>query len=92
MATTSITVRIDEDLKKQVELLFNDMGLNMTTAFIIFAKAVVKQNKIPFEITADPFFCESNMANIKKIVDKYESGDAVLVTKTMEELEDMANA
>ena len=55
MATTSITIRMDEKLKKQAELLFEDMGLNMTTAFTMFAKAVVRQNKIPFEITA--VFC-----------------------------------
>ena len=39
MATTSITIRMDEKLKKQAEILFEDMGLNMTTAFTMFAKA-----------------------------------------------------
>ena len=64
MATTSITIRMDEKLKKQAEILFEDMGLNMTTAFTIFAKAVVRQNKIPFEITAYPFFSESNIRTL----------------------------
>jgi DNA-damage-inducible protein J len=41
---------MDKTLKKQAEMLFDDMGLNMTTAFTVFAKAVVKQGKIPFEI------------------------------------------
>ena len=68
MATTSITVRMDEGLKKQVETLFEDMGLNMTTAFTIFAKAVVRQNKIPFEITADPFYNESNQARLREAI------------------------
>ena len=36
------------------------MGLNMTTAITMFAKAVVRQNKIPFEVTADPFYSEAN--------------------------------
>lgn len=53
MATTSITIRMDENLKKQAEVLFEEMGLNMTTAFTIFAKAVVRQHKIPFEIAVD---------------------------------------
>lgn len=53
MATTSITIRMDENLKKQAEVLFEEMGLNMTTAFTIFTKAVVRQHKIPFEIAAD---------------------------------------
>ncbi len=53
MASTSITIRIDENLKKQAEMVFEDMGMNMTTAFTVFAKAVVRQGKIPFEITAN---------------------------------------
>lgn len=50
MATTSVTIRMDESLKKQAEGLFNDMGMNMTTAFTVFAKTAVRQGKIPFEI------------------------------------------
>ena len=60
MATTSVTIRMDENLKKQAEILFEDMGLNMTTAITMFTKAVVRQNKIPFEISADPFYSEEN--------------------------------
>ena len=90
MATTSITVRIDEELKKQIETLFDDMGLNMTTAFTIFAKAVVKQNKIPFEIAADPFYGEANQRHLMAEIAEYESGKSQLVVKTMEELEAMA--
>ncbi|MDR1558957.1 MAG: type II toxin-antitoxin system RelB/DinJ family antitoxin [Clostridiales bacterium] len=58
MASTSVTVRMDEDLKKQAEILYDDMGLNMTTAITIFTKAVVRLGKIPFEIAADPFYTE----------------------------------
>ena len=58
MGTTSITIRMDENLKKQAERLFEDMGLSMTAAFTIFTKAVVRQGKIPFEVAADPFLLE----------------------------------
>lgn len=74
MATTSITIRIDENLKKQAETLFDEMGLNMTTAFIIFTKAVVRQHKIPFEISADPFYSESNQAHLRKAITDLEAG------------------
>lgn len=74
MATTSITIRIDENLKKRAEILFDDMGLNMTTAFIMFTKAVVRQNKIPFEITADPFYSESNMRILEQRAENLKSG------------------
>jgi len=74
MATTSVTIRMDEGLKKQAETLFNDMGLNMTTAITIFAKAVVKQGKIPFEITADPFWSEENQAHLRQAIADIEAG------------------
>lgn len=49
----NITMRIDDDLKKQAEELFNDLGMNMTTAFTIFAKQAVREQRIPFEISRD---------------------------------------
>lgn len=74
MATTSVTIRMDENLKKQAELLFADMGLNMTTAITMFTKAVVRQNKIPFEITADPFYSEENQRHLQKAIADLEAG------------------
>ncbi|MEL7566268.1 MAG: type II toxin-antitoxin system RelB/DinJ family antitoxin [Dehalobacterium sp.] len=74
MATTSVTIRMDENLKKQAERLFEDMGLNMTTAFTIFTKAVVRQGKIPFEIAADPFYSEANQARLMKSIAELEAG------------------
>lgn len=44
---------MDSDLKKQFEAFCNDMGMNMSTAFNIFAKKVVREYRIPFEIGAD---------------------------------------
>ena len=53
MAQTSISVRMDEDLKKQFDEFCSDVGMNMTTAFCIFAKTVVRERRIPFEITTE---------------------------------------
>jgi addiction module RelB/DinJ family antitoxin len=53
MPSTSITVRMDTDLKKQFETLLDEVGLNMTTAITVFANAVTRQRKIPFEIEAN---------------------------------------
>jgi len=81
---------MDEDLKKQVEVLFDNMGLNMTTAITIFAKAVVRQNKIPFEIKADPFFSESNQARLQDAIADLNAGRNI-VEKTIDELLAMEN-
>lgn len=74
MATTNVTIRMDENLKKQAETLFDEMGLNMTTAITMFAKAVVRQHKIPFEIAADPFYSETNQAHLRKAIADLEAG------------------
>ena len=66
MASTSVTIRMDENLKRRAEALFEDMGLNMTTAVTVFVKAAVRQNKIPFEISGDPFYSEENMERLRR--------------------------
>ena len=50
MAQTSVNIRMDADLKRQFEAFCTDMGMSMTTAFCIFAKKVVREYRIPFEI------------------------------------------
>jgi len=89
MATMNVTIRMDENLKKQAERLFDEMGMNMTTAMTIFAKTVVRQGKIPFEIAVDPFYYESNQARIKEGLEQLKNGQVVV--KTMDELEAMAD-
>ena len=39
--------------KKQAEDLFNDLGMNLTTAFTIFVKQAIREQGIPFEITRE---------------------------------------
>lgn len=50
MATTNLNIRIDESLKKQAEILFSDLGLNMSSAITVFLKSAVDYKGIPFEI------------------------------------------
>lgn len=46
------TIRIDDDLKKECDLIFEDLGLTMSTAMTLFLKQVVKTNGLPFELKA----------------------------------------
>ncbi len=50
MAQQTFSIRMDAQLKKEFDALVEDMGMNATTAFNIFARAVVREKKIPFEI------------------------------------------
>lgn len=53
MAQTNINIRMDDNLKQQFDWLCSELGLNMTTAINIFAKTMVRQQKIPFEVALD---------------------------------------
>ena len=54
MATTNINVRVDTNLKKEAESLFNDLGLNMSSAITMFLKSAVSHDGIPFEVKRTP--------------------------------------
>ena len=53
MAQTNINIRMDENLKREFDTLCQDLGLTMTAAFTVFAKTVVRRQRIPFEIARD---------------------------------------
>lgn len=48
------TMRIDDDLKRESEIVFQDIGLNMTSAVTLFLRQVVKQRGIPFPLMSNP--------------------------------------
>ena len=52
MAQATFSVRMDEVLKKQFDGLCQEFGMNASTAINVFARAVVRQRRIPFEISA----------------------------------------
>ena len=52
MSQATFSIRMDENLKRQFDELCNEFGMTATTAFNIFARAVVREKKIPFEIKA----------------------------------------
>lgn len=53
MATTNITMRMDEDLKAQLQELVSNLGMDMTTFFTISAKQAVREQRVPFTISMD---------------------------------------
>jgi len=77
MAQTMVNFRIDEDVKKKMESACKDMGLSLSTAFNIFAVKVGNERRIPFEITADPFYSESNMAHLQRGIAALNAGKGI---------------
>lgn len=60
--TSNINIRIDDKLKKEAEKLFNDLGINMSSAINVFLKQSVREQKIPFEIRKEYPNYDTDMA------------------------------
>lgn len=73
---TNVNFRMDSDLKKELENVCDDMGLSITVAFNIFAKKVVRERRIPFEINSDPFYSKENMEYLEAIKKDIDAGQA----------------
>ena len=50
MARTNLNIRTDKAIKDQAEMIFNELGLNMTTAVNMFLRATIREHGIPFEL------------------------------------------
>lgn len=74
MAQTNVNIRMDEELKKQFDQFCSNIGMSMTTAICVFAKKAVKEQKIPFEITADPFYSSANIKRLEKAIKELNQG------------------
>ena len=85
MAQVLVNISMDEDLKKSMEYTCQTLGMNMDTAFIIFAKKVSREQRIPFDVSVDPFYSDRNMAAIDEAAKQIEQGRVII--KTLEELE-----
>lgn len=89
MAQTLINVRMDEELKRDFDMVCNELGMNMTTAIMIFAKKVTREKRIPFDVAIDPFYSESNLLALQKSMEQLANGKVIV--KNLDELENMAN-
>jgi DNA-damage-inducible protein J len=87
MALAQVNFRMDESLKRNMERVCSDMGMSMTTAFTIFAAKVAREKRIPFEVSADPFYSESNRKYLVKILSDIDSGKAKLVEHDLIEVD-----
>lgn len=86
---TTVSLRFDDEMKRQLDEMCSEMGMNLTTFFMIYAKKALRDRRIPFEIAAplDPFYSDSNMEQLKKANQQVKNGQVVI--KTLEELEAM---
>ena len=69
----AVNFRLEKELKTKMEAVCKDMGMTMTTAFTIFAKKVCRERRIPFEVSADPFYSDENMSRLKASIAQMEA-------------------
>ena len=88
---TTVSHRFDDSMKKELDEMCAEMGMNLTTFFMIYAKKALRERSIPFEINAprDPFYSKENMDRIEEAKEQIQNGQVVV--KTFAQLEDMAN-
>ena len=53
MASTNLNIRMDKEIKDPAEEIFNELGLNMTTAINVFLRASIRVHGLPFDLKLD---------------------------------------
>lgn len=90
MAQTNLTIRIDENIKQEAEVLFNKIGLTMSGAINVFFRQALREQSIPFALKAyDDYYTGDRLRRILHSIEQAERGE--IVTKTLAELEAMEN-
>lgn len=89
MAQTTVSVRMDDHLKQEFDCVCNELGMSMSTAITMLAKKMAREKRLPFEVSLDPFYSQSNLEALQSSIRQMQQGKTV--TKTLEELEALAN-
>ena len=74
----NVNFRLDVEDKKNMEQVCAELGLSMSAAFTIFAKKVGREHRIPFDVSVDPFYSESNIKELKRRIESVRSGKSTL--------------
>lgn len=74
MAQTTVTVRMDDTLKRDFDSVCSDLGLSMTAAITMLAKKMTREKRIPFEVSVDPFYSDENMERLRRSIAQMETG------------------
>lgn len=77
MATATVSIRMDEATKRDMEAVCKDLGMSMTTAFTIFAKKMGRERRIPFEVSVDPFYSEEIFVHLRRSAAALDAGRGV---------------
>lgn len=83
-----VNFKMDAELMESMEQACSELGMSITTAFMIFAKKVGRERRIPFEVGVDPFYTEGNMQRLEERYSAIKEGRARLVEHALIEVDD----
>lgn len=73
----NVNFKLDADVKKSMEQVCSELGLSMSAAFTIFAKKISREKRIPFDVSIDPFYSESNLAHLRRGIAALNAGKGI---------------
>ena len=89
---TNVTIRLDSNDKAEFSRICEKIGLSVSAAFNVFVKTVIREERIPFELSArdrDDFYSEANIRHLEELKRLDDAGQLHFVTKSWEELKAM---
>lgn len=88
MAQTTLSVRMDSEVKSQLDALCADVGMTTSTAINMFAKAFIRERRLPFDVVAsDSFYSESNLRYLESVMQDVKTGKAHFVEHDLIEVD-----
>lgn len=75
MAT--LNVRMDDEIKRQFDAFCTEVGMNASVAVNLFVRTVLREQRIPFSISADPFWSETNQSVLRRSIAQLDAGKGV---------------
>ena len=85
----TVSLRFEDTMKQELDEMCSELGMSLSTFFMIYAKRALRDRAIPFALTApaDPFYSDTNQAQLERAEQQYQDGKVVVTS--MEELRGM---
>ena len=74
MALTTMSIRVDEQDKKRFDEFCTETGMNASVAVNMYIKTVLREHRLPFAVTTDPFYNADNMELLKRRIADLKAG------------------
>lgn len=77
IAMAQVNVRIDDTIKQNAEMVCKALGLSLSTAVTMYLTQIAREQRIPLDMSLDPFYSEENMRRLRASIAQMESTDCL---------------